>query len=275
MNCSEAQDLFGQIVDGSVAQKIKRAFASHIASCARCKRSYELEVVAKTLIHSTIARVPAPIDARDAVRASLNREAIRGSRPWPLQFFGRVPASAYAIMAAGALFIYLFLPPPQTGFDETIRHAEEGDVMQQATVTFSLLREGKLKPAMTTCSPENMYAYLRAQGLPFEVFVRPLEHCDGYSAMVSDYDGVKLAHVVYTIGDDMLYVYQVHRDETLTDIGHLTIPLAAKEAIIATGWYTDPEHPDCNVVVWEEAGTLCAATSTMSKSKMMTLLASR
>jgi hypothetical protein len=93
--------------------------------------------------------------------------------------------------------------------------------------------------------------------------------------LVNEVDGVKLAHVVYTIGDDVLYIYQVKRDEAFGDGGHLTLPAAGREAMLQTGWYTDPDHKDCNVVVWEEAGTICAATSTMNKTKMLALLATR
>lgn len=275
MNCSDVQALLGQMIDGVVSSAEKRAFRAHIAGCDRCKRTYELEVVAKSLVQTTLPRVSTPIEVRRTVMSALHAEAERTSRPFILRFFGALPAPAYVVAAAAILLAYLFVPPQKTSLDDMIRHAGERDVMQQAASNFSLIREGKIAPAMTTCSPENVYAYLHAQGLPFEALVRPLERCDGYSAIVNEFDGVRLAHVVYTIGDDILYVYQVQKDESMSDTGHLTMPVAAKEALATTGWYTDPEHPDCNVVVWEENGTVCAATSTMNKTKLLALLATR
>ena len=275
VKCSNVDALLGQVIDGIVPEADKKAFHTHIASCDRCKRSYELEVVAKSLVQQNLPRVSTPMHVRRAVLSSLYGEAERASRPFLSRIFGLVPTPAYAVVAAAALIVYLFFPSQQTSLDDMIRHAGERDVMEQAASNFALIRDGKMKPPITTCSPENMYAYLEAQELPFEAVVRPLERCDGYSAVVNEYDGVKLAHVVYSIGDDMLYVYQVRGIESLNDGGHLTMPAAAKEALTTTGWYTDPQHPDCNVVLWEENGTVCAATSTMSKTGMLALLATR
>jgi len=263
------------MIDGIVPDDDKKAFHAHIASCDMCKRSYELEVVAKSLVQQNLPRVSTPMHVRRAVLGSLYEEAERASRPFLSRLFALVPTPAYAVAAAAILIVYLFFPSQQTSLDDMIRHAGERDVMEQAASNFALIRDGKIQPSMTTCSPENIYAYLHAQELPFEAVVRPLDRCDGYSAIVNEYDGVKLAHVVYSIGDDMLYVYQVKGNESLTDTGHLTMPPAAREALMATGWYTDPQHPDCSVVLWEENGTVCAATSTMSKTKMLALLATR
>ncbi len=275
MNCSDAQALLGQMVDGVVPSPDKKSFRAHIAGCERCKRSYELEVVAKSLVQSTLPHVSTPMHVRRSVMTALHTEAERASRSWLARLFGTIPAPAYAVAAAAVVLVYLFFPSQQTTLDDMLRHAGERDVMVQAAANFDLIRQGKVEPSMTTCSPENMYAYLHSQDLPFEALVRPMERCDGYSAILNEFDGVKVVHVVYTIGDDMLYVYQVHRDETMSDTGHLTMPKAAREALVTTGWYTDPEHPECNVVLWEENGTVCAATSTMNKTKMLALLATR
>ena len=260
------------MIDGVVSAAEKKAFRAHIAGCESCKRSYELEVVAKSLVQTSLPRIATPMHVRRAVLTTLHDEAERASRSWVSRMFGLVPAPAYAVIGAAALLVYLFFPSRETTLDDMIRHVGERDVMEQAAANFARIRDGNFEPSMTTCSPENIYAYLHAQGLPFDALIRPLERCDGYSALVNEYDGVKLAHVVYTIGDDMLYVYQVNKNESLSDTGHLSMPLAAKQALTTTGWYTDPQHPDCNVVLWEEGGTVCAATSTMDRTKMLALL---
>ncbi len=275
MNCSDVQALIGPMVDGVVEPGEKKAFHGHLSECDICKRSFELEVVAKSLVQTSVPHVPTPMDVRRSVLATLHIEAERSSRSWVSRVFGSVPAPAYALAAAAVLVLYLFMPGEETSLDEMIRHAGERDVMTQAASNFSLIQSGEIKPSLTSCSPENVYAYLEAQQLPFTGRVRPLERCDGYSVFVNEYEGVKVAHVVYTIGDDLLYVYQVNINESLTDTGHLTMPLAAKNAIRTTGWYSDPDHPECNTVVWEEDGTLCAATSTMDKTRMLALLATR
>jgi hypothetical protein len=50
------------------------------------------------------------------------------------------------------------------------------------------------------------------------------------------------------------------------------MPPAARTSLQKTGWYTDPHHPRCNVVVWISNETLCVAVSSMKKDEMLALL---
>ena len=208
----------------------------------------------------------------EVVRTEASAEARERRDIWSV-IFGRIPAPIVGLGFAAVAIALLLIP--MGSHDDLIRHAAANDVINQAASNFQLIRDGKIKPAMTSCSPEQVSAYLDAQHVPFQVSIRPMEQCEGYSAIVNEYDGVALVHIVYKIGDDLLYVYQVKTEEALGAHAHLTMCQAAREAIEGTGWYTDPQHPDCNVVLWEENGTLCAATSTMTKGHMMAVLATR
>ncbi|HTP13884.1 MAG TPA: hypothetical protein VMM37_09640, partial [Bacteroidota bacterium] len=52
----------------------------------------------------------------------------------------------------------------------------------------------------------------------------------------------------------------------------LVMPPAARTSLQKTGWYTDPHHPRCNVVVWISNETLCVAVSSMKKDEMLAML---
>lgn len=277
MNCSEAQELAGPALEGRLSDADRSAFNGHLGGCPVCRRDYELESATRSLLRATVAPVVTPDAVRrgivDAIRAEARtaKQAVRHDL-WSA-VFGRVPAPVVGFGLAAILIAFLLFPIGPN--DDLIRHAAANDVITQAATNFQLIRDGKVKPAITSCSPEQVGAYLEAQHMPFSVNLRPIERCDGYSAVVNEYDGVRLAHVVYKMGNDLLYVYQVRKEEAIGEKGHLTMPAAAREAIERTGWYTDPQHPDCNVVMWEDNGTLCAAASTMQKEKMMAILASR
>jgi hypothetical protein len=276
VTCTEAQELAGFALDGGIANADRTAFFEHLKTCIACRRAFELEDAARSVIRHAVSRVTVPDSVRrsiiEAVRAEAVTEAPERRDLWSV-IFGRVPAPVVGLGFAAILIALLLIPVgPNDGF---IRHAAANDIINHAASNFQLIREGKLTPGMTSCSPEQVSAYLDAQHVPFQVSLRPMEHCEGYSAIVNEYNGVALAHVMYKIGDDLLYVYQVRSDEALGAQAHLTMPEAARVAIEKTGWYTDPQHPDCNVVLWEEQGTLCAAASTMKKERMMAVLASR
>lgn len=277
MTCTEAQELAGPALDGQISDADRSAFRNHLHTCALCRRAFELESAMRSFLRDSVSPVETPEAVRrsvvDAVRAEARADRQTHRRDLWSAIFGRVPAPAVGFGLAAILIAFLLFPIGPN--DDLIRHAAANDIITQTAENFQLIRDGKVKPAVTSCSPEQVGAYLEAQHMPFIVNLRPIERCDGYSAIVNDFDGVKLAHVVYKLGDDLLYVYQVRKEEVLAEQGHLTMPPAAREAIERTGWYTDPQHPECNVVLWEDNGTLCAAASTMQKEKMMAVLASR
>lgn len=276
MTCVEAQELAGFVLDGGIADADRTAFFEHLKACHACCRAYELEEACRSVIRRTVPHLTVPDSVRrsiiEAVRVEATAEAQERQHIWSV-IFGRIPAPIIGLGLSAVLIALLLIPTGPN--DDLIRHAAVNDVINQATANFQLIRDGKVKPAMTSCSPEQVSAYLDAQHVPFQVNIRPMEQCEGYGAIVNEYDGVALAHIVYRIGDDLLYVYQVKTDEALGAQAHLTMPEAAREAIERTGWYSDPQHPDCNVVLWEENGTLCAAASTMKKDRMMAVLAIR
>ncbi len=277
MNCTDAHELAGPALDGHLSEQDRAAFQEHLRSCRVCRRDFELESSIRSFLRTAVEPVETPGAVRrsvvDAVRAEARSQQKAEGRDWWSMIFGRVPAPIVGLGLAVVLIAFALFPVGPN--DDLIRHAAANDVINQAAENFQLIRDGKVKPAITSCSPEQVGAYLESQRMPFHVDLRPMERCDGYSAVVNDYHGVRLAHVVYKIGDELLYVLQVQKDEALGREAHLTMPPAAREAIERTGWYTDPQHPDCNVVMWEDGGTLCAAASTMQKEKMMAVLASR
>jgi hypothetical protein len=99
----------------------------------------------------------------------------------------------------------------------------------------------------------------------------PMENCEWYGAISSDYGGIKLAHVVYKVDEYTMYVYQVEQD-AIKEGSPLQLPAAARASLEKSGWYTDPEHPDHNVVLWTTNGTLCAAVSSLKKDRLLALL---
>lgn len=276
MTCVEAQELAGFALDGGITDANRAAFFEHLKVCFACRRAYELEDASRSVIRRTVPRVAVPDSVRrsiiEAVRVEATAEAQERRSIWSV-IFGRIPAPIIGLGIAAVLIALLLIPTGPN--DDLIRHAAANDVINQAALNFQLIRDGKVMPAMTSCLPEQVSAYLDAQHMPFQVNIRPMEQCEGYGAIANEYDGVALAHIVYKIGDDLLYVFQVKADEALGAQAHLTLPQAAREAIERKGWYSDPQHPDCNVVLWEENGTLCAAASTMKKDRMMAVLAIR
>ena len=69
-------------------------------------------------------------------------------------------------------------------------------------------------------------------------------------------------------------MYEVEKEQAMRG-PILSLPSAARASLQETGWYTDPQHKDCNVVLWTVNKTLCAAVSTMKKDRMLALLTAK
>lgn len=265
-------DLIGRAIDSVLPEEKKEAFRHHLAVCPPCRTNYEIETTAKSLVQQHVRRVNAPADVYQSVQRSLKQE--RGATGGDLGWLERLIASRTLAPALGVALIlaaiFYFSQTGDTAYQRTV-HTASNDIINQTLLNFAKIRSGNLKPTIVSCYPDGVVGFFEKDHLKFAVNIIPVENCDWYGAIASEFEGVKLAHVVYKIGDDTMYVYQVEQSEAM-DGNTLTLPPAAKEALAKTGWYTDPTHPECNAVLWTKDGTLCSAVSSMNKDRLFAFL---
>ncbi len=275
LTCEQVVELIGYALDGELQKEHEGEFRRHVALCPSCRSTYELEALAKRIVRSTIKRVPTPPHVYETVVRTLRVEqevAQEGAAFGWWEGIRRFLVPGLALGTAAVVFVLLLTPASRT--DQASRHTAANDIINQSIVNFALIRSGELKPSMISCYPEGVIGFFERNGLRFAVNVKNLESCEWYGALASEYNGVKLAHVVYKMGDDLIYVFQVSENDVQQG-SLLQIPAAARKALAETNWYTDPDHPDCNVVLWRDNGTLCAAVSTMKKDRILALLTTR
>jgi len=271
MNCTEATELLGEAIDGSIPVSVRSNLLQHLGICRGCRKSYELEVITKAVVHSRCSCVTTPSEVVQAIVSALavSPQSVSPFLEWIQDVFTMrrlIPAFVASIAIVVAL---VFFNSPAS-VNESDVHTASNDVIFQSLQNFAKLQKGELKPAMVANKAEEIHQYLHRRGIDFAI-VQPMDCCQSYGAMTSEYGGVKQAQVVYNMGDDVMYVYQVSK-QSVFEGSTLIIPPAAKTALERTGWYTDPNHPDCNVVLWIANQTLCAAVSSMKKDEMLALI---
>ena len=276
MNCTEVQEQFGNAVDGTLPSNVRDELFKHFSLCHACRKDFELESIAKQIVRKSVRHVDTPGDVRNVVMSSLRKEYAEeaaGTTLFERLFTGRrlFPSLVTALVVVALIYYFV---PPQPSPSHMAVHTASNDIIFQSLQNFSSLREGRLKPKSVACDPTVIKSYFQKKGLQFAADTKVIDDCDWYSALYSNFEGVQLAHVVYQMGDDMTYVYEVKKDEAMEG-STLSMPAAAKQSLSKTGWYMDPLHPDCNVVVWTSNGTLCAAVSTMKKDRLFAFLSSQ
>ena len=274
LNCGEAHAMAGDALDRGLPGDKKSAFLAHLKACPPCRNEYEIELLAKNVVRQTLKHVPTPSSVSQTVVQLLRSQIEKAQgRSWldrllSWRFLAPTLAAGAIVLALTALLIV----PRETSSDSA--HTAGNDIINQSLKNFSLVQSGELKPSLIACYSDVIVGYFQRQNFQFTVSVLSDDSCDWYGAMANTYDGVNLAHIVYKRGDDLLYVYEVKKADALVG-SVLSLPAAAKESLARTGWYTDPQHNDCNIVLWTVDETLCAAVSTMRKDRLLALLSPR
>jgi anti-sigma factor RsiW len=195
-----------------------------------------------------------------------------GGSWWLFEFFRKPyvkPAFGFAL-AFVAVVLFLRSPRP----DSSISQASlvPNDVILQSLLNHRAVLEGKIKPQVVSSEPAQLES-LFAQITDYSVHLPHMKNCRLVGGVQNEYDGTKLAHLVYQRDTDIVYVYQTCLATVLKG-EKLRIPFQAKEALEHTGWFTESEPDGRTVVLWEKGRTLCIAVSRMSRDDLMACLAS-
>lgn len=271
--CKNVHDFFGEAIDRTLPAELQSEFYRHLDICPNCWNDFFAERFGKALVRKYVARVPTPDHVALSIRQNLHHLSSESSlrRIFSSGFFQkRFLVPSLATGAAALAFVFYLLFPPSSAHI-SVAGLAPNDIIRQTHENFELIRQGKLKPSIVSRYPELVVGFFERKDIRFAVFVPPLEGCDWYGALSNEYNDVKLAHVVYQIGSDFVYLYQVDKKDVFEN-SKLSLPDRAIAAINQTGWFTDIVHEDCTIVVWVINGTLCAAASTLKKERLLALL---
>jgi len=276
LDCRDVHELAGDALDRDMPGDKRSEFFAHIGKCLPCRNEYEIELLARNVVRRTLKHVPTPSAvSQTVVRLVHDQVDTKVSTPswWSRLLSWRFLAPA---LATGVLFLIVtsVLIIPRGSSNNKYTHTATNDIIHQSLNNFSLVQSGELKPSMVACYSDVIVGYFQRLNVRFAVSVPSDDSCDWYGAIANTFDGVNHAHVVYKRGNDLFYVYEVGKADALEG-PVLSLPAAAKESLAKTGWYTDPQHDDCNIVLWTDNETLCAAVSTMKKDRLLAFLTPR
>lgn len=267
MNCQELEQYMGDAIDGVLPAQIRRSFEQHLELCSPCRTSYAFERLGKQVVRQKLQRVPTPVPVREEIVQLLRQRTERPKFPKVIERFFPLPALAGA---AAIVATVLVLSRPQWLYHHT---PPPDNIIAQSLRNFALVQSGQLKPEKISCTPEALSAYFEENGVSFIVSVMPVENCDWYGALLSEQQGKKFAHIVYKVGDHMMYMYQLPAAEIGKE-GMPEVPAGIRESLATTGWWVAPDDQQQSVVLWTVNGTLCAAVSSMKRERLLAILTS-
>ncbi|MEW6060665.1 MAG: hypothetical protein AB1600_01865 [Bacteroidota bacterium] len=261
MNCKDFQECACDIVDKRLSEERTNELLQHATVCPHCR--YELQALqtAKSAVQAKIHRSAVPADVYFSIVASLSRHS---GTLWFQKLFGVKlnPALALVVLAVMVVGIYsLFYPsfvPP-----------DDPDIINQSVANYQAVIGGSIQPQLVSSNDE-VKSFLEKQ-VNFAVNVPKMKNCKSCAGVLSIFNGVKLAHVVYKVNGNVVYIYQANMDDVLKG-GKITLSDKVKTALANTNWYVEEERNDKSIVVWRYKNTLCAAVSSLPKDQLIALL---
>ena len=277
MDCTEAHQRAGDAIDRSLPNGLGKEFQAHLDKCKPCRRDVALEKLSKYMVQQNVKQVPIPRSIQSSILSSLRFEYKQQEPDFGSWLAGLLPFHVAFHALAGGIVAVVFFVIVSSRTDPSYQmtaHTAPNDIIHLSFANFALVQSGNMQPAMVTVAPESVGDFFQRSNLQFGVHIPKFKACEWCGGSASEGSGVKQAHLLYRMGKDLVYVFEVSDDDALYGT-QVSLPLAAKRALAQSGWYTDPDHPDCNVVLWKTDEAVCVAVSTMKKAQLLALLTTR
>ncbi|HTY57285.1 MAG TPA: zf-HC2 domain-containing protein [Bacteroidota bacterium] len=274
MNCREFSHRITPAVDGRLTGKDQAQFREHAQLCSSCRHDFEAEQSLAALIRARLrpARVPESVLA-SILDGTLHSDISRAQGRSFIDFLRRprtVPVAAFVF--SFALIVYLFSRhAAQESSVEAAGFLSGSDIVHQSAANYEAVLRGEIVPQILSDRAENVRTYFNGK-TEFPVFIPSMRECTLVGGIVNDYHGMRLAHVLYRHGRQMIYLYEACRESVMKgDTLHLS--RAAKSDLERTGWHCCTAPDGAAVVLWVRGRTLCAAVAPMNSDHLMAHLA--
>ena len=272
MNCKEFQERISSGVDRLLQGQEREQFEEHARCCSACQREYEDERSTKALLLRHTRTVQAPADLRVSIARAIEREAgspgVAPSRPGFLAGGRR----ARVMFAFGLTLVLLVVvlsrrsEPPDRPLIVTAG-LSANDVIRQSVDDYHKILRGELAPQLTSAESGVLLDFFTGK-TSFPVLVPRMKECTLVGGVLQEYNGMRLPHVVYRAGDDVISVYQACW-ETVQEGKALDVIPEAKHALLQNGWYAPSPAGNDAVVLWRHERTLCVAVSHMGLYRLL------
>ncbi len=263
MNCNEFNECVCEIVDKRLNEERTNELLRHADVCPHCKYEFQSMQATKNIVHTKVKRQSVPADVYySIINATLNSE----HSSWFKKLFGinLNPVIAFVLIAVVAVGLYSVFVPQYNGLPE------DANIISQSLKNYQAAIGGAFKTQLIS-TEDDVHSFLE-KDVSFDVNVPKMKGCSSCAGVLSSVNGVKIAHVVYQLGNkSIIYIYQADLNEALngTTIG---LPDDVKDELKKTDWYIREFADNKTIVMWRYKNTLCAAVSEMKKEEMIALL---
>ncbi len=263
VKCSEFKECVCEIVDKRLPEEQTNELMQHARVCPHCNFEFASMQATKTIVGEKLPRQSVPSEVYYSI---INATLDSADGSWFRKLFGFKlnPAIALVAFAVAVVGIYSMFVPQKRGMPE------EANIISQSVKNYQAVIGGSIKPQLI--STEEAVRSFLAKEVGFDVNVPKMKGCSSCAGVFSDFNGIKLAHVVYKVDEkDIIYIYQASMNDAM-DGSTIGLPEEAREELKRTDWYVRKLADKTTIVIWRYKNTLCSAVSSMDKDQMIALL---
>ncbi len=272
VDCKEFQERISSAVDRRLPRLEREQFEEHSRSCPACRQEYANECSTKTLLRERTRMVHVPPDLQVAIARAIDREAGVTEHPRSrLHALVQTPRVRIAFaFALTAILVIIFLARPSAPPESApviTAGLDANNVIRQSVDDFHMILRGELAPQVASAESVELQDFFTGK-TSFPVVVPHMRECTLVGGVLQEHNGMRLPHIVYRAGDDVISVYQACW-ETVKEGRTLDLTPEAKAAIMKSGWYTPAPAGNDAVVLWRHDRTLCVAVSHMGLDRLL------
>jgi hypothetical protein len=175
----------------------------------------------------------------------------------------------FVLIAATGIFLQA---TRQSELNPFITSGSDNSVMVQAVNNFHKILSGEFKTELNSNNATEVSDFVRNK-TKIDAYIPDLNNCKLQGAVCNEYNGEKLAHIVYTSGDEVIYIYETKISGI--HCKNLELPDPVHKQMIANRFYMC-DHVDrinTSLMLWYKDSVLCASVSNIPKHKLFNTFA--
>lgn len=298
MTCKEIHEQITAYVDDRVDEAAYRAkLNQHLSACAECRAAYELELLTKAVIRTRAPRAAAPEELRSAIAGnmeSISRERVAASAPntgrpvsadaGRLDRFAHLflapvgVTAAMVLIALGAFALLREEEPPLIAIvhnappvKDLPRGSRPENLFNKASSNFRAIRDGKLSVGHSTADPTELRRYFHDNGVAYDIAALSVR-AKLAGGVVSDHGETKFAHLVYTQGETIIYVFEIPAGTLQAHKVVYVADNALHDIEAGKALWEEPDPWMC-VVVFKKGDVVCAVVANAPRSRIEQMIA--
>src|SRR3990172_3857569 len=285
-----SDELITSYIDNQISDPgLRKQVEDMISGDAGLNNKYRSELLTKNLLKERIKQSELPFETYNKINSSINlliqnsnaeayqntlsfRQTLVNTITAPIRF-GRMPVPRYAfavvlLIIAASAFYYLNSKSSNIKNPHVLAGTEKS-IMVQAVNSFHKILDGDFTLQYKSSNAAEVEKFVRDNAF-FNVFVPKIDNYILTGCILNEYNGRKLAHLVYVSGDDIIYIYQTTMDAIVKN--DLDLPQQVRDEIVSAKYYMcdGVDDNNCTMTLWFKDNVVCASMSTMPKQEMYT-----